>query len=370
MPKNNVTPRERAINTVNAIRSQASEQYQSAIPRFEAGADYNSAMQSIVQYAPFYNEFVSGLVNRIMFTQIQRASFNNPLQVLHRGGYPLGTDVQNVYTNPANPKAYNMNSGATGLFENAPATTIVQYFRRNRQDKYKLTINREVLAGGFRSWEDLDAFIQSQMASIYSGMTIDEYNLMKKVFAEGVQEEAIVTDQTITYTPGTEQSALDLAAKLRTYYGQFRFPSYNFNKYQAYAQAHGVTGAPAAKTWVEGDDVLTIIRSDVLTDIDMYVEAQAYNIDKSKLLGQVIEVDNFNYFAGNPNAYEEGTENTDMEDCLAIILDRKAVQVFNNLQMAGDFFNPDDLMHHYYMHVWQTYVLNLTANCVAIMKKA
>ena len=365
--KPDVTPRTRAIDTVNAIRSKASEQYQSSIPRFEYGADYNSAMQSITQYTPFYNEFVNGLVNRIIFSQIQKASFTNPLGVFHRGGNPLGTDIQNLYTNPASPKAYNMNSGAAGLFEDAPADTKVQYFRRNRQDKYKITIAREVLCGAFTKWEDLDGFIQSQISSVYSGMAIDEYNLCKRVFAEGVKAHAVVTDETIDYIEDDEVSAVMLAKKLRTLYGKFKFPSSAYNKYQAVAIANGDVDATPAITWVENNDVVTLIRSDVLSDLDMYVDAQAYNLDKAKLLGEVIEVDNFSYIAGNGDAYAPGTQVDDLKDALAIICDRKAVQVFNNLQMAGDFFNPDDLKHHYYTHVWQTYALNLCANCVVIL---
>lgn len=363
----NVNQRTRAIDTVNAIRSKASAEYQNSIPRFEYGADYNSAMQTITQYTPFYNEFVNGLVNRIIFTQIQKSSYSNPLAVFHRGGNPLGTDIQNVYTNPASPKAYNMNSGAAGLFEDAPADTKIQYFRRNRQDKYKITIAREVLCGGFTTWEDLDGFIQSQIASVYSGMAIDEFNLCKKVFADAVKNHAIVTDETIDYVEDDEISAVMLAKKLRTLYGKFKFPSSNYNKYQAVAVANGDADATPAVTWVEGNDVVTLIRSDVLSDLDMYVDAQAYNLDKAKLLGEVIEVDSFEYFAGNAGEYKPGTLNTDLKDALAIICDRKAVQVFNNLTMAGDFFNPDDLKHHYYTHVWQTYALNLCANAVVIL---
>lgn len=362
-----VNPRQRAIDTVNAIRSKASAEYQAQIPRFESGADYTTAMQSIVEFTPFYNEFVSGLVNRIIFTQIQRQSFSNPLQVFHRGGYPLGTDIQNIYFNPSNAKAYDMNSGATGLFETVAPDAKVTYFRRNRQDKYKVTIPREVLAGGFTRWEQLDDFIQQAIASTYSGNSIDEFNLCKKVFATGVANNAIVTDDSIEYTSNDEVSATQLARLLRTYYGKFKFPSSSYNAYGPYARANGVEDATDAITWVENNDVVTLIRSDVLSDLDMYVEAQAFNLDKARLLGNVIEVDTFEYIAGNDTQYIPGTVHNELEKCLAIILDRKAVQVFDNLKMAGDFFNIDDLKHHYYLHVWQTYGLNLCANCVAIL---
>lgn len=363
-----VNRKERAIDTVNAIRSKASAEYQSSIPAFEYGADYNSAMQSIVQYSPFYNEFVSGLVNRIIFTIIQRNTFRNPLSVFRQGGFPLGTDLQHIYVNPASPKAYNINSGAAGLFEDAPADVKVQYFRRNRQDKYKLTVPRETLAGAFTRWEELDDFIQAEIASLYSGNTIDEYNLCKKVFAEAVKANAMVTDETIDYVAGDAVAAAQIVAKLRTLFGKFKFPSSDYNKYQAVAQAAGLTTATPATTWVENDDIVTLIRSDVLTDLDLYVQAQSFNIDRSQLMGNVIEVDSFEYLAGNPTQYAPGTRNTDLADCLAIICDRKAVQVFDNLNMAGgEFFNPDDLKHHYYMHVWQTYAFNLTANAVAIL---
>ena len=360
-------PRVRAIDTVNAIRANSSEAFQKAIPKVEYGADYNATMQTIVEYTPFYNEFVSGLVNRIMFTQIESKMFNNPLAIFHRGGNPLGTDVQDIYINPANAKAYNINSGASGLFEDAPADVKVQYFRRNRQDKYKITIPREVLAGGFNSWEQLDNFIQKCINSVYSGNTIDEFNLAKKTFAEAAKAGALTT-QDIAWVDNNEAAARTLAMELRTLYGKFKFPSSDYNKYYDYAQAAGLTAATPAITWVENGDIVVLIKSEVNTAIDMFVEAVAYNLDRSDLLGRIIEVDDFNYYAGNPNYYIRGNHNTDMDDCLAIICDRKAVQVFNNLTMAGDFFNPDDLKHHYYNHVWQTYGFNTCANAIAIGK--
>ena len=358
--------RQRAIDTVNAIRSTSSEAYQKAIPQFEQGADYTASMQTIVQYTPFYNEFVSGLVNRIMFTQIERKMFNNPLSIFHRGGSPLGTDVQDIYINPAAPKAYDMNSGAAGLFQDNAADVKVQYFRRNRQDKYKITIPREVLAGGFNSWEQLDSFVQGCINSVYSGNTIDEYNLCKKVFAQAAAQGALTT-QDIAWTDNNADASRALAIALRNLYGKFKFPSSDYNKYADFATAAGLTVTPAI-TWVENNDVVVLIKTEVNTAIDMFVEAVAYNLDRSDLLGRIIEVDDFNYIAGPAATYTRGAKSTDMDDCLAIICDRKAVQVWNNLTMAGDFFNPDDLKHHYYNHVWQTYGFNTCANAVAIGK--
>ena len=46
-------------------------------------------------------------------------------------------------------------------------------------------------------------------------------------------------------------------------------------------------------TWTEDDRFILIVTSDVMAEVDVEVLARAFNIENSKFLGRVIEVDSF-----------------------------------------------------------------------------
>ena len=87
------------------------------------------------------------------------------------------------------------------------------------------------------------------------------------------------------------------------------FPS---QKYAPYNKMKSDDRKPVT-TWTESDRVVLLIRSDVLSEIDVEVLAKAFNLNKSDFLGRVIPVDEFK----NP-------------EVLGIIADEAFFQIYDN----------------------------------------
>ena len=283
-------------------------------------------------------------MNKIYLTVIINRSFNNPLALLKKGTAPLGSDVEEIHTNPVQASQYSPT--ATTLLQQHAPDTAAAYHRLNRQDVYKLTVERADLRQAFTSWEAFGQMIEANINALYSGNYIDEFRLMLGLFSGAVTSGAITTQAVDAVTDAT--SAKALVAKMRALNRKFQLPS---TQYNAYAQLAG-EGATPRQTWCKPEDIVVIIPADTEATLDVDVLAQSFHIERSEFIANnVIIVDTFGVDSG----------------IVAIMIDRAFIQVLDNLFIAEPFRNPETLSVTYFLHVWQTYSASPFANGVAFM---
>ena len=90
------------VKTFNLIRQNASTVFMETVP--SASEDNIASLANILfdsAYQPQLNEFVNALINRIGLTVVNNKRFENPLAMFKKGSVPLGTDIQELYENPA-----------------------------------------------------------------------------------------------------------------------------------------------------------------------------------------------------------------------------------------------------------------------------
>lgn len=353
---------ERAVKVFNDARAQASRDYIAGVPEATVSLDFARAFAPIVQYTPFMNEFLNYVVNKLVFQTVESKMYENKFSMFRREGFPLGTDYENNYINPALPRAYGIELGDTLLNRKKPDVK-TQYFRRNREDQFWLTIPEPLLRGAWTQWEQLDDFITGAIRSLYSGNAIKEQHLIKTLFVDGVNDNVIRKQTVANYTPDTdpEGSAKRLIKAIRTLTYNFTFPSANYNNWLAYAQAQGISDDRPAITWVENNDIVALINTSALVDAQVDSLASAFNLTEGDFRSRVIPVDSFSY------QNNEG-ETVANDDIIAIVADRKAYEYRDNFTQASDFFNAAGLYRNHYLTVFQTYGINVCANAVALMK--
>lgn len=330
----------------NFVRSTSSSNFQEVVP--EATDENIATISNILfndSYSPLLNEFINNLINRIGLTIIRNKSFNNPLAILKKGSTPLGTDIQDIYTNPAEAEQYTLsNAEMAKLLTITDPDTKVAYYRRNRKDMYSKTIAREALQGAFASWDRFEDFITSITQSLYSGAYIDEFKDTKALVAGAYNENKIITE-TVT-APTDEATGKAFVKKVRTLFKSMRFPSSSYN---AYSQNSG-DNKPVV-TWTDESRVVFLVRADVMASVDVDVLASAFNMDKANFLGRVIEVDEFD---------EEGK-------IQALIADEAFFQIYDNVFRFDEFYNARVMAWNEYLHVWQTFAICPFANAVALV---
>lgn len=326
----------------NVVRENSSKVFMETVP--SATEDNIQTLSNILfndAYQPMLNEFVTNLINRIGLTIIRNKTFSNPLSILRKGSMPLGTDIQDLYENPAEAEQYELsNTAMAKLLTITDPDTHVAYYRRNRKDLYTKTISRENLQGAFVSWEKFENYISAITTSLYSGNYIDEFELTKALVDGAYDNNKVIVETVSAVTDETTAKAF--IKKCRSLFTKMKLPSTKYNAYSKFSGAKGVI-----KTWTEDDRFVLIVTSDVMAEVDVDVLARAFNIENTKFLGRVIEVDSF--------------EN---EEIQAILCDEAWFQIYENLMRFDEFYNARTMTWNEYLHVWQTYAICPFANAI------
>lgn len=326
---------------LNAIRNEASESYQRAVPE-ATPSNLQDVGNPILNYAPVANEFVEALVNKIVFQLINRRMWRNPLNILKAGDMPLGGDIEDIHINPAKGEVYDgTETGMADVLKMHKPDIATAYYRINRKDKYPVTIENSELRGAFTSWGKMEDLIGGIVDSLYNGCTIDEFAYTKQLVSDAVAGNKIRSQ--VVANPTNEASGKAFMKTLRSLSILFSFPSQAYNSY-----AH-VSGKPPRTSWVPIDEQIIIIRGDVASAVGVEVLSGLFNLNYGDYLAHQIIVDNF------------GDENT-----LAVLADKRAFLIYERLRQFATFFNPSTLGWQYYYHAQDLYALSVFRNVMAL----
>lgn len=335
---------------LNTIRDNASAEYAARVPE-ATDLNLTAVGGPILTYTNVQNEFLSLLINKIAMTIVHNKTAANPLAILKRGGVPLGFDVEEIFTNPAKAETFSGTIGQTLLDVKKPDTKAL-YHRLNRQDTYTVTVSRQMLKAAFTSFQSLENLIQSIANTLYSGDSYDEFILMKRLMREAVLDSKVTTVNVTAVTD--EASAKELVKAIQTTSKLMTFPSSNFNVYLANKPV-GDTGTDPLITWTPKEDQVLIIRSDLVSAVNIDVLATAFNLGKVEFNQMMLEVDSF------------GEAPVTAPEIYAILADKAWFQIYDNLTEMGEFYNAKGLYWNYFWHHWQTYSHSLFANAVAFV---
>lgn len=342
-----------AIDIVNAV-IETSSTLKDNIP-LATNATLQATGGAIMQHTPFMNEFINGLVNRILFQEAHNMTYDNPLRIFKGVDIPYGTDVQDSIANPAVATPYDSSAMSDVLSPASPDVKTV-YYRRNRQDKYKVTVYDAVLAGAFTNADTFNNFVSMILNTLTSGDNIDEFKLMKGVVGQAINDGNI---NKTSLTAGADHRAFaeTLVTDLRAKYLQFQFPSTKYNCYQKMAKAKGIENATPLTTWTSPDRISVLVRADVAAYTDVEVLAKAFNMSKADFLGRQVMVDSFG-------------DTGDAAKTLAIIADNTFLRTHDNrFQMAETPYNASTLSRTYFLHHWETMACSPFANAWAFTEE-
>lgn len=333
---------------MNAIRSEATKAYQDAVPVMQSGdmstRALNAVANPILEYTVFQNEFLDLLVNKIIMQLVYRKLWENPLSMFKKGNIGVGTDIEELHTNPAKAQSYDgTGTGMSALLTPNKPDSVPAWYRLNRQDKYTVTINDDQLSNAFISWGNLEGFIGQIVDSLYNGNTIDEFAYTKQIITDAVTGNKLPTVTSVM--PSNEATAKQFQIALRNLSMQFTFPNTAYNPYKSM----GGTGE-ARTTWTSIPDQVIIIRADVAAAVGVELLSAAFNISYADYLARQVIVDSL------------GADGK----TLAVLADEKAFQIWEKLRKFTSFYNASALNWQYYYHAWDIFSLSPFHNCTAI----
>lgn len=336
--------------SLNAIREISSTIYHEYVPVIDDTTDISAFAQPLFDYPVVYNEFCDVLVNKLVYSQFETMTFNNPLRVLEGDRIPLGYAGEHVYTNPAKARGFNVNDFA-GLLVKYEADVKVEYHTVNSDIQYCVTIARQQLKKAMTSWDNLASFITQLSNSLYNGAYIDFFRYTKNIISGAFKENRAVYEKITAVT--SEATAKAFVERCRELFLNFQLPSTSYN---AWAK-NGGAGKPIT-TWTRPEDIVLIIRNDVRSKIDVQSLASAFNLQYADFIGNVITVDNFDAYDDDGNKIYDGS------DIVGMIADKAWFKIKTQDFFMENFYNPNNRTMQYYLNVQRMYNMSLFANGV------
>lgn len=326
-----------ALEVLNTIRANASEDYQNRIPE----ATQNNIAEigrSFQTYDLVYNEFVEALIHKIGKTYIETKSFNNKLKRFKTGTISTMQDVEDIFIETLRTaegsydKDGGMGEGATNhpLKRRQPQDVKVMYHRMNRQDYYAITIEKIDVIRAFRSESALNQFIAGQLNSMYAGAEYDEWTHMKELLAEAIGAGDMKTYLVSKIDDSATDANIQKACKnfIRT-----------AKKAVADAGYFSTELNPAkVNTKSEKNELVMFIQKDIAPHLDVDLYSSIFGPGYANLDIEIVELDNFG---------------SDTTGTYALIVDKDWFRVFDTLNEIRQQENAVGLYTTYFLHIWQ-----------------
>lgn len=221
-----------------------------------------------------------------------------------------------------------------------------------------MTITRAKIKDAFRSWDELENFITANTNALYNGAYIDRYNMTKDLISSAYKGNNVQVE--VVSAISSEATAKAFIKNLRTKFLDFQTPTSKFN-------AWGKVGGYGNEiiTWTPKEDIVVIIRNDVLSEVNVDVLASAFNMDKTDLLGNVIGVNDFDVYE---NVKLDGRiirrKIYDGSKIVCMIADRRWFRIRNVELVMDEFYNANSRTWNFYLNDVRAYNYSLFANAV------
>ena len=251
---------------------------------------------------------------------------------------PYGKSIESIFVDIVKGKQRthetNPTTLATDLLSRENPNVKVEYYSENFRHQYKTTITDEELKGAFRAENGLSSMTGRILQAPLTSIEYDMQEMVLHALPELKGGKATI-DKT-AYTAMTEEEKAKVLVK--TIKSQVIKMGFLNNKHNG----QGVM------TFSRPQDLVVFLDPDMLANIDVELLAQAFNIDKAEVPLHVLPVPQFTKRTG------EGEEATYVEDtdCLAIICDKDAIQIYETLNSSETFRNPQGIYTNVFFNRW------------------
>lgn len=344
-------PKMGLVESFNYIREHGSQDYRNAVPELDENTAIEVFTAPLLDAPKLFNEFAENLIQRIVYTQFFNKRIKQPLKVLEGDDIPLGYMGQEMFTNPALGRDFDVDDFA-GALKKYEADVKVQYQGINFDKQYPVTVVRTKLKQAFVSWNALEEYIGSLTQSLVDGYRIDDYNNTKGIVTRAYLSNAV---QIKKVNALNSQANIRAFTKLaRTTFLNFQTPSHEYN---AWTKIGGY--GRFIETMTDPEDIVFLLRNDARSELDVESLAVAFNMDKAKLLGNILPVNDFNIYDR-----KTGKLLLDGSNILGIVCDKRWFRIRPQDEYMDDFKNANNRSINYYFNVTKMYNYSYFANAV------
>nr|DAJ42928.1 MAG TPA: Head protein [Caudoviricetes sp.] len=315
------------IDMLNAIRTDARSDYQNMVPE-ATKANIQDTIAGIMSDNITRNQFMNSLINRIGSTIVRDITWKNPLAVFKQGMMNFGDTIEEVHLDFIKPTIYEEQRDylEKDIFGQAPPPSKSAFHTINRKEKFKITINRDVLRRAFLSDTGLAEMTSQIMAVAASSDEWSEFLSMTKLFKTYDEKYGFFRMQIAdmnTFEP--DKNKVDAALKaLRVAANKMAYPTPAFN-------------SAAVHSFARPEDLVLIATPEFKANVDVTSLSAAFNRSDAEAPSHIITVPG---------------EALGMSDTSAILTSRQFLVIKDMLLENRSISNPEGLYDNFWLHHW------------------
>lgn len=330
------------VTFASMVSDLASQEYKDRIPT--ATQDNIANIEEIIStYPTAKNEFISVLTNQVAKQLFFSKAYENPYKLFNRGMLPYGKSIESIFVDIIKGKQRTHETVATNLASELLAreepNVKVEYYSENFRHQYKTTITDEELKGAFRAENGLSSMTGRILQAPLTSIEYDMQEMVLHALPELKGGKATINKN--AYNAMTEEEKAKILVK--TIKSQVIKMGFLNNKHNG----QGVM------TFSRPQDLVVFLDPDMMANIDVELLQQAFNITKAEIPLHVLPVPQFTKRtvtteepSGTSVTYAEDT------DCLAIICDKDAIQIYETLNSSETFRNPQGIYTNVFFNRW------------------
>ena len=350
------------LDIMNAIRQNASYDYQQSVPVVAKASDIPKVGEVICGTPAFANQYINALVNRIALVMAKSATFNNPYASLKKGYLEFGETVEEIFVQIAKVVDYTPEKGAAREFKRTLPDVKSAFHTMNWRVMYPVTIQDEDLRRAFLAESGVQDLVAKIVESVYKAAEYDEFLLFKYLLIKAVSHGKMY--------PMSIGNGTDLKKAGATFRGASNDLTFMKTKYNA----SGVrTSTPRKNQAIFMDSWFN-------AKYDVDVLAAAFNMDKATYTGALHLIDDwtsfdnerFNVIRENSDGMEEVTEGelALMKNVKAVLIDTDWFQVYDNNAKFTEQYSAAGMYWNYFYHVWKTVSSSPFSNAIVFVTDA
>ena len=347
------------VTFASMVSDLASQEYKDRVP-VATQENIGNIEEIISTYPTVKNEFISVLTNQVAKQLFFSKAYENPYKLFNRGMLPFGKSIESIFVDIIKGKQRTHETNTTNLATDLLAREVpnvkVEYYSENFRHQYKTTITDEELKGAFRAENGLSSMtgriLQAPLTSI-------EYDMQEMVLhALPELKGGKATINKTAYTAMTEEEKAKILVK--TIKSQVIKMGFLNNEHNG----QGVM------TFSKPQDLVVFLDPDMMANIDVELLAQAFNISKAEVPLHVLPVPKFTKrtVISSENHDETTVTYAEDTDCLAIICDKDAIQIYETLNSSESFRNPQGIYTNIFFNRWGIMSACNFANVCRIVK--
>lgn len=347
------------LDILNAIRQNASYDYQQSVPPVEKASDIPKVGEVICGTPAFANQYVNALVNRIALVMAKSATFNNPYASLKKGYLEFGETVEEIFVRIAKVVDYTPEKATAREFMRTLPDVKSAFHTMNWRVMYPVTIQDEDLRLAFLAESGVQDLVAKIVESVYKAAEYDEFLLFKYLLIKAVSHGKM-----FPMSIGTGTDLKEAGATFRGASNDLTFMQTKYNE----SGVH--TNTPRNKQAIFMDSWFN-------AKYDVDVLAAAFNMDKATYTGALHLIDNWSSFDNerfdvirkNSNGLEEVTDNelALMKNVKAVLIDTDWFQVYDNNAKFTEQYSAAGMYWNYFYHVWKTISSSPFSNAIVFV---